>query len=172
MENLQYPVGKWSGKTEFSQQEIDGFAAEILTLASQYRSLTESLTDDQLAKTYREGGWNIRQLVHHVADSHLFHYLRLKHALTEDQPNGVLGKINDWAEMADYTEGPVEDSLLMIESVHRRFVFLFKSLAPDVYNRSYFHPFRQLYVTIPQSLDMIVWHLKHHLAHIAIALKN
>jgi hypothetical protein len=172
MEHLQYPVGKWSPKEITDNQEIKDLAADILKYSSQYRILTENLDTDELSKTYREGSWNIRQLVHHVADSHLFHYLRLKHALTEEKPNGVLGKINDWAEMADYTEGPIEDSLLMIESVHRRYVLLFKSLSPEVYDRSYFHPFRQLYVTIPQSLDMIVWHLRHHLAHIEIALKN
>jgi hypothetical protein len=172
MEHLQYPVGKWSPKEITDNQEIKDLAADILKYSSQYRILTEKLDTNELSKTYREGSWNIRQLVHHVADSHLFHYLRLKHALTEEKPNGVLGKINDWAEMADYTEGPIEDSLLMIESVHRRYVLLFESLNPDVYDRSYFHPFRQLYVTIPQSLDMIVWHLRHHLAHIEIALKN
>jgi DinB superfamily len=172
MEHLQYPVGKWSPKEITDSQEIKSLSKDILKYATQYRNLTENLDNQQLAKTYREGGWNIRQLVHHIADSHLFHYLRLKHALTEDKPVGVLGKINDWAEMADYTEGPIEDSLLIIESVHRRYVLLFESLNPEVYERSYFHPFRQLYVTIPQSLDMIVWHLRHHLAHIEIALKN
>jgi DinB superfamily len=172
MEHLQYPVGKWSPKEITDSQEIKSLSKDILKYAAQYRNLTENLDNQELAKTYREGSWNIRQLVHHVADSHLFHYLRLKHALTEDKPVGVLGKINDWAEMADYTEGPIEDSLLMIESVHRRYVLLFESLSPEVYERSYFHPFRQLYVTIPQSLDMIVWHLRHHLAHIEIALKN
>jgi DinB superfamily len=172
MEHLQYPVGKWSPKEITDSQEIKSLSKDILKYAAHYRNLTENLDNQQLAKTYREGGWNIRQLVHHVADSHLFHYLRLKHALTEDKPVGVLGKINDWAEMADYTEGPIEDSLLIIESVHRRYVLLFESLNPEVYERSYFHPFRQLYVTIPQSLDMIVWHLRHHLAHIEIALKN
>jgi DinB superfamily len=172
MEHLQYPVGKWSPKEITDYQEIKNLAAEILKYAAQYRTLTKNLDNKQLAKKYREGSWTIRQLVHHVADSHLFHYLRLKHALTEDKPVGVLGKINDWAEMADYTEGPIEDSLLMIESVHRRYVILFESLSEEVYDRSYFHPFRQLYLTIPQSLDMIVWHLRHHLAHIEIALKN
>jgi hypothetical protein len=172
MEHLQYPVGKWSPKEITDSKEIKSLSKDILKYAAQYRNLTENLDNQELAKTYREGSWNIRQLVHHVADSHLFHYLRLKHALTEDKPVGVLGKINDWAEMADYTEGPIEDSLLMIESVHRRYVLLFESLNPEVYDRSYFHPFRQLYVTIPQSLDMIVWHLRHHLAHIEIALKN
>ncbi len=172
MEHLQYPVGKWVIREEHSSAEIKNLLVVINELASHYRTLTEKLDNEALAKTYRQDSWNIRQLVHHVADTHLFHYLRLKHSLTEDKPNGVIGKINDWANMPDYTEGPIEDSLLMIESVHRRFVFLFERLEPSQYAKSYFHPGRQLYVTLPQSLDMIVWHLKHHLAHIEIALEN
>ena len=171
MEHLQYPVGKWIIIEEHSQSEIKNLLSQINELASQYRTLIENLDTISLAKTYREDSWNIRQLVHHVADTLLFHYLRLKHALTEDKPNGVIGKINDWATMADYTEGPIEDSLLMIESVHRRFVFLFERLETSVYTKSYYHTGRQLFVTLPQTLDMIVWHLKHHLAHIDIALK-
>jgi hypothetical protein len=172
MEHIQYPIGKWNPKTNLTSQDIEQLTSDILKYATEYRRLTENLNADQLAKTYREGGWNIRQVIHHVADTHLFHYLRLKHAITEDKPNGVLGKINEWAEMADYTEGPIEDSLLMIESIHRRYIILFNSLDSALYDRSYFHPFRQIYVTVPESLDMIVWHLRHHLGHIEIALKN
>lgn len=123
MEHLQYPVGKWEIRDEHSPAQIKNLLAQINELASQYRRLTENVNEIDLAKTYRKDSWNIRQLIHHVADTHLFHYLRLKHSLTEDKPNGVIGKINDWATMTDYTQGPIEDSLLMIESVHRRFVF-------------------------------------------------
>jgi hypothetical protein len=172
MEDLQYPVGKWIQKEEaYTAAEIQNMLAEILKYAEAYRPLCKNLSDKELAQTYRPEGWNIRQLVHHVADTHLFHYLRLKHAITEDKPVGVLGKINEWAELADYTDGPIEDSLLMIESVHKRYVFLFKSLTEDQYPKSYFHPFRQVHVTLTQALSMIVWHLKHHLAHIEIALR-
>ncbi|MGL4632516.1 MAG: YfiT family bacillithiol transferase [Leadbetterella sp.] len=166
---MQYPVGKWNLRTSHSKEDISALLTEILGLSQKYRLSTEKLSDEGLSKRYREGGWNIRQLVHHVADTHLFHYLRLKHALTEDKPIGVLGKINDWADMPDYIEGPIEDSLWMIESIHRKYVYLFERLLVDLYQKSYFHPVREIYVNLPQSLDMIVWHLKHHLAHIEIA---
>ncbi len=137
-----------------------------------YKELTQHLSEEDLEKTYREGSWTIRQVVHHVADTHLFHFIRLKHALTEENAVGVIGNVNAWAVLPDTQKAPIADSLQMIESTHKRYAYVFANIPASDYGRTYFHPFRQINVTVPQALDMVIWHLKHHLGHIEIALRT
>jgi hypothetical protein len=170
IENVQYPVGKWASKDHYSSEEIKQNIADILAYALKYKELTQHLSEEDLEKTYREGSWTIRQVVHHVADTHLFHFLRLKHALTEENPNGVIGNVNALAMLPDSAKAPIEDSLQMIESTHKRYAYVFSNIPVSGYGRTYYHPFRQINVNLPQAIDMTVWHAKHHLGHIEIAL--
>lgn len=171
IESVQYPIGKWTAKDHYSPEEIEQNRADILAYALKYKELTSHLSDEDLEKTYREGSWTIRQLVHHVADTHLWHFIRIKQALTEENPVGVLGNVNAFSALPDSTKAPIADSLQMIESTHKRYAYVFSNISVSDYERTYYHPFRQLNVTLLQAIDMTVWHLRHHLEHILIALK-
>jgi uncharacterized damage-inducible protein DinB len=170
IEQQQYPIGKWVSKESYTTEEMQQNLADLVTTAQQYSELTAHLSETDLEKTYRDGSWTIRQVVHHVADTHLWHFIRLKQAMTEENPVGVFGNVNMLATFADYA-APVADALQMIKSTHNRYASLFAGISSSDYTRSYYHPFRQINVTIPQALDMVVWHAKHHLGQIEIALR-
>lgn len=170
IENVQYPIGKWAAKEIYSTEEIQQNMADILAYPLKYRELTENLSNEDLEKIYRAGSWTIRQVVHHVADTHLWHFIRIKQALTEENPQGIFGNVNALSTLPDAAKAPIEDSLQMIESTHKRYAYLFLNIPASDYHRTYYHPFRQINVTLPQAIDMTVWHAKHHLGHILIAL--
>ena len=170
LEQRQYPVGKWVAKDSYSSEEIQENIALMKAYGLKYRKLTQHLSEKDLEKTYREGSWTIRQLVHHVADTHLWHFIRIKQALTEENAVGIVFNVNAIAALADTSKAPVADSLAMIESTHNRYVYLFENIDRIDYDKTYYHPFRQLHITIPQAIDMTVWHAKHHFEHIQIAL--
>lgn len=170
IENIQYPVGKWAAKDHYSATEIQENIAQIRAYGLKYKELTQNLSEEDLEKTYREGSWTIRQVVHHVADTHLWHFIRIKQALTEENPKTVFGNVNVLAGLADSAKAPILDSLMMIESTHNRYAYLAESIAESDYYKTYYHPLRQIYVTIPQAIDMVFWHAKHHFEHILIAL--
>ena len=172
LEQIQYPIGKWTAKDHYSSEEIQENIAQIIAYGLKYKELTQSLSEEDLEKTYREGSWTIRQLVHHVADTHLWHFIRVKQALTEASPIGLFGNVNALSALPDSAQAPIADSLMMIEGTHNRYAYLFKNIPESEYRRTYYHPFRQIDVTIPQALDMTVWHAKHHFGHIMIALKS
>jgi uncharacterized damage-inducible protein DinB len=170
LEQLQYPVGKWAAKESYSSEEIQANIAEVLAYATKFKELTQNLSEEDLEKTYREGSWTIRQVIHHVADTHLWHFIRIKQALTEENPAGVFGNVNALAVLPDTQKAPIADSLQMIESTHKRYAYVFSNIPASDYGRTYYHPFRQINVTVPQALDMTVWHSRHHYGHILIAL--
>ncbi len=170
LEQLQYPVGKWAAKESYSSEEIQHNIAEVLAYATKFKALTQNISEEDLEKTYREGSWTIRQVIHHVADTHLWHFIRIKQALTEENPTGIFGNVNALSVLPDSAKAPIEDSLLMIESTHKRYAYVFSNIPASDYGRTYYHPFRQINVTVPQALDMTVWHAKHHYGHILIAL--
>ncbi|MBO0948712.1 YfiT family bacillithiol transferase [Fibrella forsythiae] len=170
-ESRQFPIGRWSGQTDFTADEIRVRIQQLRDLPGQYRQLTESLSDDELARTYRPGSWTVRQLVHHVADTHQWHYFRIKHALTlpEIAP-GMFSDVNNWAKQPDGHDLPVAASLAILEGLHERLAYLYEHLPEADLQRAYYHPFRQLNVSLAQAIDMVVWHAQHHLAHIRLAL--
>ena len=170
IEQIQYPIGKWVAKNHYSSEEIQQNIAELLAYSLKYKELTQHLSEEDLAKTYREGSWTVRQIVHHVADTHLWHFIRIKQALTEENPHGVFGNVNALSALPDSSKAPIEDSLQMIESTHKRYAYVCLNISESDYNRTYYHPFRQINVTLPQAIDMTVWHTKHHLRHMEIAL--
>ena len=171
-ESIQYPIGKWVSKDHYSSEEIKQNMADILAYALKYKELTEHLSEEDLEKTYRNDSWTVRQLVHHVADTHLWHFIRIKQVLTEENPAGVMGNVNALSSLPDSANAPIGDSLLMIESTHKRYAYVFSNIPSSDYGRTYYHPFRQINVNLLQAIDMTVWHLKHHLGHIEIALSN
>jgi uncharacterized damage-inducible protein DinB len=140
------------------------------TAPARYRELVAQLPAGDLARTYREGSWTVRQLVHHVADIQSLNFLRLKKALTEADSVAPLVEVNGWAAATDTAAGPVEDSLLMLEGITRRYVFLARTLNEETLGRTFYHPARQMHFDLRSALHLTAWHTEHHLAHIHIAL--
>jgi uncharacterized damage-inducible protein DinB len=139
---------------------------EILRTPEELRAALEELSAKQLDTPYREGGWTVRQVVHHVADSHLNAYTRFRLGLTEDEP---LIKPYDearWAELADARTAPVELSLVILEALHERWVLLLRSLSPADFERTVRHPQWSEPLTLDKLVALYAWHGRHHTAHI------
>lgn len=170
IQSLQFPIGKWSPKGDYTADEIQERLTTLKTIPAEYRALTELLSHEELQKQYREGSWTIQQLIHHVADMHLLHYIRFKQALTEDNPNGVVAKIDAWATMEEAKTAPIGFSLQMMEGTHARWTNLMEQMSAEDFQKGYYHPLRQINIKLIDALDMGAWHAKHHLAHIKIAL--
>lgn len=171
-ESRQFPIGRWSGQTDFTADELKTRIQQLRELPTQYRELTESLSDDELSRTYRPGSWTVRQLVHHVADTHQWHYFRIKHALTlpEIAP-GMFSDVNNWSQQPDGRNLDVAPSLAILEGLHERLAYFYEQLPEADLKKAYYHPFRQINVSLAQAIDMVVWHAQHHLAHIGLAIK-
>ena len=165
MSDLRYPVGPLAAPSPFTAANR---AAAITTLAeapARFRLACAGLSDAQLDTPYRPDGWTVRQVVHHVADSHINAYLRTKFALSDDNPTIRPYPEAIWAEMADGRTAPVSMSLNLLDALHGRWVMLLKSLAPDLFARTLMHPERGP-MAIDDVLAMYEWHSRHHTAHI------
>jgi uncharacterized damage-inducible protein DinB len=165
MTDLRYPIGKFSFEGSNSEDERLRLIDQIAEAPARLREAISGLSPEQLDTPYRPGGWTIRQLVHHVPDSHLNSYARFKLALTEDQPTIKDYREDRWAELADARSGPVETSLALLESLHKRWVTMLRSMAPDQFERTFRHPELGL-VSLDRNLSLYAWHGRHHVAHI------
>jgi hypothetical protein len=123
-----------------------------------------------LAKTYRAGGWNIRQVVTHISDMHILHYARFKQALCDENPVGFVANINAWNSLTEVNSASMPDAVLLLEATHKRWVHLMKTMAIQDFDRTFFHPLRNVNLTLAQALSMAAWHCRHHLGHIEVAL--
>jgi len=163
--DLQYPIGKfqWGGGNtdEQRKQLID----QIEQAPAQLRQALAGLTPDQIDTPYRPGGWTVRQVVHHLADSHMNTYSRFRLALTEDEPTIKPYDQERWAALKDAHTAPVELSLSLLESLHRRWALLLGSLRPADFARTFRHPEMGV-VALDKYLGLAAWHGRHHIAHI------
>lgn len=164
--DLRYPVGPLTTTAPFTAADRGAALTVLAEAPARLRLAVSGLTDRQLDTPYRPGGWTVRQVVHHVPDSHLNAYIRMKLALTESTPTITPYDEKAWATLAD-TRLPVDVSLALIESVHARWVALFHALKPADWSRTFIHP---EYPEGPRTIDWLVqiyaWHSNHHLAHI------
>jgi uncharacterized damage-inducible protein DinB len=161
LDELRYPVGRFNPAASGSRaQQID----TIRQLPATLRSAVSGLNDAQLDTPYRDGGWTVRQLVHHIADSHANAYIRFKLALTEDSPTIKPYDEAAWANLPD-SRLPIEPSLAFTEAIHTRLVALLESLTDADYQKTFRHPERGT-VTLANNLAMYDWHSRHHTAHI------
>jgi hypothetical protein len=165
MEDLRYPVGKFNFEADLTEEQIIQAIDDIAEAPAKLRAAVNGLTDAQLDTPYREGGWTARQVVHHVVDSHLNSYIRLRLALTEDEPTIKPYDEGQWAELVDARTSPVEVSLALLEPLHQRWVTLLKSLTPEDFKRKFRHPELGT-VTLEKNVGLYAWHGKHHTAHI------
>jgi len=164
-DDLRYPVGRFTQVTPTDDVRRASLA-ELDALPRTMRDAVAGLTDRQLDTPYRPGGWTVRQVVHHVPDSHLNAYVRLKLALTEDTPTIKPYDESAWAGLAD-SRMPVEPSLALLESVHARWVALVRAMARDEFSRTFRHPeYPDGPLTLDWLLQQYAWHSRHHVAHI------
>lgn len=170
-ELLKYPTGTFKPPVSYTQHAINGWINDIKILPGQLRHAVMSLTEKQLDTQYRTGGWTIRQVVHHVADSHMNALMRFKLALTEDNPTIRPYEEGDWALLPDYRL-PVESSLKMIEGIHQHMTALFESFTEEQWNRTFVHPESGQTNPLKKILALYSWHGKHHLAHITETVKK
>ncbi len=165
IDELRYPAGRFSPVTpsdEVRRAAID----DLATLPRQMRDAVAGLNDAQLDTPYRDGGWTLRQVVHHVPDSHLNAYVRLKLALTEDAPTIKPYDEKTWAGLAD-ARMPIEPSLLLLDALHARWVTLFRAMTLEQYARAFSHPeYPEGLLTLDWLLQQYAWHSRHHVAHI------
>ena len=172
LEKLMFPIGDFNRPDAISNEHVSTWIKTIAAFPEQLRTEVSSLTEHQLDTTYRPGGWSIRQVVHHCADSHLNSFIRIKLALTEDTPTVKPYFEDKWAELPDGKSMDVEASLKIIEGLHARWVFLLNSLTSHELNRSFFHPEHYKTIQIDEIVGFYAWHCQHHLAHIRIAKMN
>ena len=167
MNDLSYPIGPFSLKNvTVAPEERAGLISAIAELPAQFRSAVHGLSEAQFETPYRPGGWTVRQVVHHVPDSHLNAYVRFKLALTEENPTIKPYEESRWAELPDTAGTQIGVSLVMLEALHRRWVVLLKSMSDQQWGRTYFHPDHQASLRLDAILAMYAWHGKHHTAHI------
>jgi uncharacterized damage-inducible protein DinB len=165
MPDLSYPIGRFTPDPAPSPETRARHIGEIASLPSRLRQAIAGFTQEQLDTPYRDGGWTVRQLVHHVPDSHLNAYIRCKLALTEQVPTIKPYDQAAWANLQDTALTPVEVSLSLLEAVHARWVTLLRSLKSEEFSRQFKHPETGMQ-TVDSTVAMYAWHGNHHLAHI------
>jgi uncharacterized damage-inducible protein DinB len=171
MDDLRYPIGKFSYDGHLSEDQKRAFLDDIAQTPKYLRAAVQGLSEAQLDTPYRQGGWTVRQVVHHVPDSHLNSYVRFKLALTEDEPTIKPYAEDRWAQLADTQATPVEVSLTLLESLHDRWVRLLRSLTQDEWNRTFRHPEAGA-MNLEKTLALYAWHGRHHVAHVTALRKR
>lgn len=165
-DHIRYPIGKFRMPETITDEFIPKSVEAIEQLPELLKKEVEHLTTVQLDTPYRDEGWTIRQVVHHLADSHLNAYVRCKLALTEDSPVIKPYYEDRWAEVEDAKHAPVEVSLHLLKWLHTRWVMMFKNLKKEDWSKTYFHPESKRNVRLIEVLGLYAWHCKHHTAHI------
>jgi uncharacterized damage-inducible protein DinB len=161
----RYPIGKYEMPAQVNGALRSGAILETAALPGRVRAATMDLSETQMETPYREGGWTVRQVVHHLADSHMNAYVRWRLALTEDEPTIKPYEESAWAELEDAAHAPVEVSLRLLEALHERWVRLLRSVKEEQFARTFRHPEHGVR-TLDWMLFLYAWHGKHHTAHI------
>lgn len=172
IENLKYPIGKFNAPNEYSPEMIRQWIQSIDEIPSLLRSAVKGLDDKQLDTPYREGGWTVRQVIHHLADSHMNAYIRFKLTMTEDTPVIKPYIESRWAELEEAKHASVEISLSLLEALHRRWVLFLRSMKEEDFGRKYHHPESKRDFELWTVLALYAWHGVHHLTHITALAKR
>ncbi len=161
----RYPIGKYPAKETISPEELKNFIERIASLPSRLESSISGFSQAQLDTPYREGGWTVRQVIHHVADSHMNAYIRVKWALTETSPTIKAYDEKGWAETPENTDDP-SLSIALIKALHAKWTALLSRLSAPELARDFVHPVTKRLARLDQLAAMYAWHGDHHLAHI------
>jgi uncharacterized damage-inducible protein DinB len=165
MTDPRFPVGKFHYDGPPAAEQKQHFIDEIAQTPASLRASIKGLSGSQFDTPYRDGGWTVRQVVHHLPDSHMNSYVRFKLALTEDEPTIKPYAEDRWAELPDTKATPVEVSLTLLDSLHDRWVRLLRSLTPEEWKRTFRHP-ELGPMDLEKTLALYAWHGRHHVAHI------
>jgi uncharacterized damage-inducible protein DinB len=165
MSDPRYPIGKFSYAGPLAAEQKQECLADIEQTPARLRAALRGLSDAQLDTPYRDGGWTLRQVAHHVPDSHMNSYIRCKLALTEDEPTIKPYMENLWAELPESKSAPIEVSLALLDSLHERWMLLLRQLTDADWKRTFRHPDLGL-VSLEKNLALYSWHGRHHVAHV------
>lgn len=171
LEKLKYPIGKFTMIDNPDAETISKWITTIEELPQKLKTAVKNFSEEQFNTSYREGGWTVRQVIHHIGDSHLNSYVRLKLALTENRPTIKPYEESLWAELADSKLFPVEDSLEFIRLLHKRWVIILRSLTASQLERELVHPESGI-MNLKKIIAIYAWHSEHHLHHILSINKN
>jgi predicted tellurium resistance membrane protein TerC len=160
-----YPIGKFQAKDNYTTEELQKLIARIEILPAKLEAAVQALSNEQQDTPYRDGGWTVKQVVHHLSDSHMNAYIRTKWALTENTPVIKAYDQKSWAETPD-TKMPVTNSLNILRSLHKKWAAMLKELKPEELGKEFIHPETNKHIRISQMIDNYAWHGDHHLAHI------
>jgi DinB superfamily len=165
MADLRYPIGKFSFEGPLTNSQIQQLIDNIEQAPAKLRAAVQGLSDQQLDTPYRPDGWTVRQVIHHVPDSHMNAYIRFKLALTEEDPTIRPYMEARWAELPEAKSAPVDLSLTLLETLHQRWVIVLRNLKPEDFKRTFRHPELGL-LTLERNTALYCWHGRHHVAHI------
>ncbi|WP_323703757.1 YfiT family bacillithiol transferase [Mammaliicoccus sp. Dog046] len=169
--DVKFPIGKLETPEKVSLNHVQQWADEVANFSNRLRAVVDDLDSEALSKTYREGSWTVRQLVHHITDSQVNLYTRLKITLTDDSEPKITGFIQDeWVKLPD-SQLPIECSIRMLEGINERVVAICREVKEDQLGRIYMHPDDGA-TTLATTIAKLAWHEEHHLAHIKIALSK
>lgn len=172
LEELKYPIGKYKAPNDINAELIAGWVATLEELPNSLRNVVESLSYEHLDWPYRPKGWTIKQVVHHMADSHMNSFIRFKLIMTEENPTIRPYHQDEWAKMPDASDPNVSTSLSILEGLHERLVILLKDLNADDWERTFVHPEYDTPLTLKWMIGLYAWHSNHHMAHISQAIEK
>ncbi len=165
MSDPRYPVGKFSFEGPLSEEQKTRFLDEIEQTPARLKAAVQGLSQQQLDMPYREGGWTVRQVVHHVPDSHMNSYMRFKLALTEEEHTIRTYMEDRWAELPEARTAPIELSLGLLENLHKRWMLMLRAIPEADWKRTFRHPALGL-MNLERTLALYAWHGRHHVAHV------
>jgi uncharacterized damage-inducible protein DinB len=165
MDDLRYPLGRYAWPDAVAPGQRAAWIEEVAAAPAALRAAVDGLSDAQLDTPYRPGGWTVRQLAHHVPDSHLNAYARFKLALTEDAPTIKPYDEARWAELPD-SAGPLGPSLALLDAVHVRWVTILRAMPEEAWARTFVHPEHNRAMRLDAVLGLYAWHGRHHVAHV------
>lgn len=172
LDNLRYPIGQFIAPDPVTEELLNNYISDIENFPENLKELVSGLSEDQLNTRYRENGWTVRQVIHHIADSHMNAFIRFKLALTEDMPTVKPYFEDKWAELGDYISTPPEVSLMLIDALHCRWINLLRSMNKKDFESIFFHPEYGQEFSLAEIAGMYSWHGKHHYAHINELIKR
>jgi len=170
LNKLKYPVGTFQNPDQVDESLLAAFILDIESFAERMEVMVQGLDPEQLQWQYRPDGWNIKQVVHHCADSHMNAFIRFKLTLTEDSPTIKPYYEDKWAELADGNANDINMSLTLLLGLHKRWAVLLKSLTSADLEKTFTHPEHGRKITLKENIGMYAWHSNHHLSHVKNAL--
>ena len=172
LESLKFPIGKYKAMLDFNFSRTVEDIRTLESFAEALRNSVKGLDKTDFKKSYRNGGMNIAQIIHHFCDTHTYAFLRTKHTLLEDNPSVKMYDVEEFLTTPDSNVLDIEDSLNVIDGIHAKWVSLLKTLSENESKKTYYHSSRDKNIILHEHVGMYAWHTKHHIMHIEIAKKN